>query len=130
MDSYIILKDEKRREACITFIRTTPLGFAVEIKPHRNKRTNQQNRYMWSLNRAIGDFMGDDEKKTHKFCKVRLLGVEDCLVDGVLLIEPRSTTTLSTIEMNRYLEKLEMLAREIGANFIRPDDYQEIMGAK
>lgn len=120
-----ILIDEKRRSNCIDEISKIDITKPIEvtIKPYKKNRTNSQNALMWMWLLDIAAHFGYTEDELHEVLKVRFLGVERKTVGNIDLVQPISTTTLSTKQMAEYLLKIEALAESNNIALRRPDDY-------
>lgn len=124
-----ILIDKQRRENCKEFIdKLDNKTYEVHIKEHKKNRTKSQNDTYWMWLADIASHFGYTEEELHETLKVRFLGVDEYIVDGVTLRKPKSTTKLKTKEMAEYMLKVEMLARQNDIRLRIPDDYKYAMG--
>ena len=96
-----------------------------------NKRSNQQNKYYWGVCiNMIHEHTGQDEDDIHEFLKGKFNAVEfeiprkdtGEVIDHATI--GRTTTRMSTIEFNEYVEKIQMWASEF-LNIVIPDPNQE-----
>ncbi|MFA4990580.1 MAG: hypothetical protein WC579_01550 [Candidatus Paceibacterota bacterium] len=94
----------------------------IEIKRYYPKkdRSAQQNRYMWGVvYQILSDFTGHSPEEIHEAMKYEFL-----LEKGSKLKIPKSTTELSTIEMEDYLSKIrEFASMELGVYIPSPNEY-------
>ena len=130
---FFILKSPEIRNNAINFINALNIDhreYSVEVKQYRKNRSNAQNRLLWSWIGIISDETGYTPDELHEYLKTRLLGVEEKTIMGHDIFIPKSTTKLTALEFTQYLEKIEMLAMEMGINLPHPSDYSYIMGAK
>ena len=75
------------------------------IRPHRSKRSHEQNKRLWKIYQVLADDAWVGGKRYaaetwHEYCKGMLLGYDVIsMPDGSELQRPISTTTLNTAEM-------------------------------
>ena len=104
-DGVIKLNSEKFKREVLSCFPGQP--FILRVEKVKKKRSNNQNEYYWGVVieyvreaiRMLGFDLTKDE--THDFLKARFNSVE---IAG--LIVPKSTTSLSTEEFNRYIETI------------------------
>lgn len=128
---FFILTDEQRRNAAIAFIKGTNIRGpvqSVEVKEYKKNRSSSQNRLLWSWYNVFARETGYTPDELHEQFKVRLLGVEEKTVEGELLRQPKSTAKLNVQEFGEYLNKIEMVAMEMGLTLPYPDDFKYAMG--
>lgn len=78
----------------------------VTVRQEKSARSNNQNRYYWLILGLIADELGDDAEYYHDYFKRKFLCIgEKKVIDEVIKIT-RSTTDLSTSEMEDYLAKI------------------------
>lgn len=121
---FIIETREKRVEAA-NFVARLPSSpkYCVEIKPYKRNRTLAQNRTMWMWYHVLADHLGCEPDDVHEQMKVRVLGVERKVIAGQACIIPRSTTTLDTTGMARFMDAIEALAAELEVTLPNTDEY-------
>jgi len=83
--------------------------YILEIKKYYKKRTKAQNRWYWFVLGIIGDDLGYSTEELHMAFKATFL--TELIGD---LIMPQSTTSLTTLEMNEYWEKIYRWAAKEG----------------
>lgn len=89
----------------------------ITIGKRRKKRSLAQNAYMWGVVYAmIGEAAGYTPEEAHEALKWRFLRVHD----DSPIPTVRSTTELTTVEMEHYLAQCRQLAAELFALYI-PD---------
>lgn len=122
-----IIQDDKRRNEAIRFLNEMDVFKPIEvhIKPYKKNRTKSQNDTMWMWYEEIGKFMGHTPEELHRLMKVRVLGIDETVIDGQLLREPKSTTKLTTKGMADFMRSIEMLAGELNVIIPYPDDYRD-----
>lgn len=90
-------------------------GRSVEILIHRKKkhRSVQQNRYYWLIVTMLSEHTGFTREELHQILKQRFLKTEKVHEDtGAIYEYTRSTTELTTIEYEDYLESVRRFAAE------------------
>jgi len=79
----------------------------ITLSKARKDRTDNQNNYYWGVPiKMIADTLGYEKDEVHDALKAKFLARE-----GVLPRIP-STTTLTTVEFNEYLERIGQWAAE------------------
>lgn len=104
-----ILRGETQRGHAIEILQKLKLDpeslQEVIVQPYKRKRSEDQNKYMWVLNTAIGDHLGYFSKAMH-------LTLMEELLEPVIhetpngLREEYTTKNLRVKEMSAYLEKI------------------------
>lgn len=119
--SYKLTKDNKR--PLMTTIYNN-LGAWLEanaelevcIRPHKSKRSVEQNRRLWKIYGELADKAWVNGRRYsaetwHEYCKGMFLGFElKAMPDGTEVKTPISTTTLNTAEMTDYQNRLQSWA--------------------
>jgi hypothetical protein len=85
----------------------------VSIRKKKSKRSLDQNRRLWDLYGAIGDYIGEDKYSIHELMGYKFLR-ELKTVGGETVEVIKSTTNLSTKDMADYQDAIERWAAEIG----------------
>lgn len=126
---FIIDSKEARKRVADYVARLTasPL-MCVEVKPYKKNRSVAQNRLLWLFYSEIAKHIGTTPEELHEEMKVRVLGVEQKVILGKEIIQPKSTTKLDVQGMTNFLEAVEALARELNVVLPIPDDYGYAMG--
>lgn len=93
-DSYILSLGEKE--------------VSVVVKGWRRPRTNPQNRFMWGVcYQLISEATGYTREEVHDAMRLLFLKDEDRAIPTL-----KSTTSLTTVEMNEYWAKIQQFAAE------------------
>ena len=103
----------------------------VTLEEAKKRRSNNQNAYMWGvvipvITEMLRDFGNNvSPEETHEFLKVHVgkLIKEVTSMDGKIRRIPGTTTTLSTLEMENYLEKCRAFAAENGCVVPLPNEW-------
>ena len=86
-------------------------GILVTISLKKQKRSIEQNGYMWSVVYAmLGEEMGYDVDEIHVIMSKKFLKVKEDLIDDELITFVKRTSKLKTDEMEEYLEKCRRYA--------------------
>jgi hypothetical protein len=85
----------------------------VTVRERKSKRTLEQNKRLWDLYGAIGEYIGEDKDKVHELMGYKFLRYQDEIA-GQTVELIKSTTKLSTKEMTEYQEAIERWAASIG----------------
>ncbi len=121
-NNYFIIISEPVRDHCIDAIKSLPYGYEVVIRKKDKKRTNRQNRfYFGPVLECFSSWMGDTKDNLHKLFKVKFLGVEKTIVDGVELTEPKSSVDLTVEEFGEFLDKVNATALTLGITLPTPE---------
>lgn len=124
-----ILIDEERRRNAVEHVRQVCIDkpMRVDIKPYKKKRSGSQNNTMWMWYEPIAEHIGETPEELHEIMKTRFLGVDEKVIDGILMRTPKSTRKLTTKEMADFLNKIQALAINLGITLPIPDDYHYAM---
>lgn len=124
-----LLRDNNRKFACIEHIKTIPAAplMSVQIKEYKHNRTSSQNNtfHMWCD--IIGKDTGSGMEYIKDSLKLKVLGTESRVVDGVTLTEIRSSSKLDKAEFCKLMNATEMLAHQLNIILPYPDDFRMMM---
>lgn len=130
---FFIIRDEKRRDYCIDFIRNIPFipTLSVEIKRYVKKRSLAQNRFYWAILGEIAqEHHGSMEEKDaiHEDLLGSIWGWKErsYKINGRTYTRPvpmKRSKDLNTRDFGILIDAAEMLARELNIRVSRPDDY-------
>ena len=90
-------------------------GHSIEIVIHRKRkhRSVQQNRYYWLVASMLSDHTGFTKDEIHAILKSKFLRTEKVNQDSGAVYEyVKSTTELSTVEYEEYLDSVRQFAAE------------------
>lgn len=95
----------------------------VTVERYRNRRSDPQNKYYWSVVvPAIGEVIGEDDKEAvHDFLKNEL-NYEIVAIGDKEIRVPKSTAKLNTMEFKQYLERVQRWASEFLSLYIPGPD--------
>ncbi len=115
-----ILKNDQIIANCIMHIHAS-MGKTVTIA--ETKRSNPQNALYWMLLGILAPAIGHKSEDLHEILKVRFIGVEKKIIDGVQIIQPISTTTLNKKQFTEYIDRVYALGHELNVNLPTPDHW-------
>ncbi len=105
-----ILRDEKRLENCINYLRTEGLGYEVKIGPQRKSR--QQESYWHACLKVIADYMGEDLEDLKMKLKFEWLPLKTVKTSkGQDIVFPISTTGLDKKAYSELIDKTLILGQ-------------------
>jgi len=92
---------------------------SLQLGKQVNKRSNPQNAYYWGcVLKTLGDHLGYTSDELHDVMKFKFL----CVDRDAEVPRFRSTTSLSTLEFNEYLERIAQFAAELGCYIPEPNE--------
>ena len=114
----MIFKLPYQKEKAISYIERIDKDMLCEVRKDKRTRSVVQNAYYWFLLTMLEYDTGNDKNDLHIYFKEKYLRKESNFIEltKIEVIEyTQSTTKLSTIEMEDYLEKIRIFAsRELG----------------
>ncbi len=124
------LAEPSEKQRLMRQISTLPKGiYDVLIKPHRFKRTLDQNSYYWvGVVAPFADWLQDEwgdkiePEQAHEMLKQRILGVQYREIAGQPLAIPPSSRTLDVEEFSEYVEKCIQWLAEFCGIVVIPSD--------
>ena len=128
----MIFKLPHQKEKAISYIKRIDKDMLCEVRKDKRNRSTVQNSYYWFLLTMLELDTGNDKDDLHEYFKQKYLMnyiTSLSFISGVQY--HKSTTKLSTIEMEDYLEKIRVFAsRELGCFLPKPNetefDYYEL----
>jgi hypothetical protein len=105
----------------------TEKAWSVEIKPHSERRSDQQNRYLWGVcYPALADATGYDAEDLHEFLLGEHFGWEEYDVLGHKRKRPqRRSSKMSRMEFAEYVGYVQRTAANLGVYIPDPDSMME-----
>lgn len=124
-----ILIDGRRRSNAIQHIMGLDLSelHEVAVKPFKDSRSKSQNRLYWMWIPYLADYCGYTNNQMHRVLKVKFIGTNKEIIDGVEIVEPKSSRKLKVKEFTNYLREIEALAIDYGITLPHPDIYNYAM---
>jgi len=124
----MIFKLPYQKEKAISYIERIDKDMLCEIRKDKRNRSTVQNAYYWFLLTMLETDTGNDKEDLHEYFKEKWLRdtykqisvFPDSIGD---LTYTKSTTKLTTLEMEDYLEKIRVFAsRELGCFLPLPNE--------
>ena len=111
----MIFKLPYQKEKAISYIERIDKDMLCEIRKDKRNRSTVQNAYYWFLLTMLETDTGNDKDDLHDYFKQRFLISHSSLSFISDFQFTKSTTKLTTLEMEDYLEKIRVFAsRELG----------------
>lgn len=121
-----IFSPAQRKRIDAAFRRREGDDVRIEIRQRVKARSNNQNRYMWGVvYEIIASDTGHTPEEIHEYCKAKFLPrIFFAPKKGIEELElTKSTTTLSTFDMEEYLERVRAWAgQELGLQIPMPNE--------
>jgi hypothetical protein len=113
---HFVIRSERQRANAAACCLEAPEGWEVIIRPHKSKRSLQQNACLWAMLTAAADELGYTPTELHELAKAERFGTREVYIpDGSgrsVRIIKGSTTKLNVEEMSRYLDWLQVWVTE------------------
>lgn len=97
-------------------------GFIVDISAIKKKRTLPQNALYHLYLKCICDETGNDKDDLHDYFKQQYLPVNFKTIFDTQITKETTTTTLNTVQMTEYMDKIIRFASELGIILPNPAD--------
>jgi hypothetical protein len=123
-DMRFIIKNNQVLENCINAIREIKIedNMAVEIKPYVSKRSVDANALYWMWIAVVAEYTGYTKDEMHDVMRARYLPIKSREIDGIILTELTSTTTLNTKQFSDYMREIEVFAVENDIKLPYPEE--------
>lgn len=123
-DGKPVLSPSQRKRLNAAFARREGDEVRIEISQRTKSRSNAQNRYMWGVvYEIIASETGHTTEEIHEFMKAKFLPRSFLVIGNDEQQLTKSTTTLSTFDMEEYLEKIRAFAAtELGTKIPLPHE--------
>ena len=115
----MIFKLPYQKEKAISYIERIDKDMLCEIRKDKRNRSTVQNAYYWFLLTMLEQDTGNDKDDLHEYFKFEFLIPNLITINfgknDIPIADTLSTTKLTTLEMEDYLEKIRVFAsRELG----------------
>lgn len=121
----MIFKLPYQKEKAISYIERIDKEMICEVRKDKRNRSTVQNAYYWFLLTMLETETGNDKDDLHEYFKYMILDngtVSIAVFETKIPIRP-STTKLTTLEFEDYLEKIRVFAsRELGIFLPKPNE--------
>ena len=128
----MIFKLPQQKEKAISYIERIDKNRLCEVRKDKRNRSTVQNAYYWFLLTMLEQDTGSDKDDLHEYFKSRHLRVDTTFIlptlskdlpNNVFMAYTKSTTKLTTLEFEVYLEKIRVFAsRELGCFLPLPNE--------
>jgi len=123
-----IIKEGTDKEMLIKHLRTLRNNYTVEVKPLKNIRTMNQNRYYWKcIVQELAKEIGYNTDEMHEALKIKFSSEWSQIEykDKIIPIHnTKSTTVMNTQEFEDYCDKIRIWAIvDLGIRLKAPNDY-------
>ena len=96
-------------------------NIVIEVKEGRAKRSNRQNRYLWSIPyKLLSNHTGYTSEEIHEICKYKFLRAHYEVGEEKYDVG-KSTTKLSTTEFEEYAENIRRWGATLGVVIPEPN---------
>jgi len=92
----------------------------VEVNEYKHNRSIEQNKRLWKLYTALGDYFGYTPEEMHELLKFKFLS-EEKEIKNEKVTHIKSTATLNTEEMAEYQKQIQWWASQYGFDFREED---------
>jgi DNA topoisomerase IA len=124
IDLLINFDKEEDKKKLFSVLRNLKGSFAVSCKKNKPTRSLPQSRYYWGVVLAyLSEETGFTKDETHQLMQRMFLKYAKDAPDGTSEMFVRSTTSLTTGEMNEYIEQIRTFAiTELGTYIPEPNE--------
>lgn len=121
--NYFIITDDNVRQNAIRAISNLPVGqYEVRIAKKERSKTRQQEKFYWGAWLPhFEEWSGINKDWWHKYFKIKALGVTKEKINGVEIIEPKSTKDLTAAEYSEFLNVVDAEGLVHGINLPRAE---------
>ena len=123
-----LIKDRADKEMLINHLKSLGNDYTVEVKPNKNNRTMNQNRYYWKcIVQELAKEIGYNTDEMHDALKIKFSSEWSQIEykDKIIPIHnTKSTTVMNTKEFEDYCDKIRIWAIvDLGIRLKAPNDY-------
>lgn len=124
MELQIYTEEDKNR--LLGFINLMKYPYKIKMDGIFPNRSVQQNRYYWNVVSKVADHLGLTQREAHHLLLKEFATVEEYEDDGEIKVVVESTTSMSTMRMEQYLESIRRWMLTIHGLYIgMPNEYFE-----
>jgi hypothetical protein len=103
---------ERDRERWVTFMHSQPLPLELECKPWRNKRSSEQNAYLWrAVYQPLVEVAGFTKERWHEYFCGEYFGWTDDVLPGDRVHKRPARTTTTGLDGKRDVINAQDFAR-------------------
>ena len=124
-----VIHDKKDKMQLVNYLKDMESPYTVEVKKHRNTRSNVQNNYYWKcIVQVLAEELGYFNDEMHDALKVKfsseweMINYKDKTIP---MHNITSTTQMNTKEFEVYAEQIRIWAlSDLGIRLMLPNEYQ------
>jgi len=123
-----VIYDKKDKMQLVNYLKDIESPYTVEVKKHRNTRSNVQNNYYWKcIVQVLAEELGYFNDEMHDALKVKfsseweMIKYKDKTIPMHNII---STTQMNTKEFEKYADQIRIWAlSDLGIRLMLPNEY-------
>ena len=124
-----VIHDKKDKMQLVNYLKDMESPYTVEVKKHRNTRSNVQNNYYWKcIVQVLAEELGYFNDEMHDILRTKFLNEWEMVEINnkkIGLNKIVSTTSLNTKEFENYAEQIRIWAlSDLGIRLMLPNEYQ------
>jgi len=124
-----VIHDKKDKMQLVNYLKEMESPYTVEVKKHKNTRSNMQNNYYWKcIVQVLAEELGYFNDEMHDALKVKfsseweMINYKDKTIP---MHNITSTTQMNTKEFEVYAEQIRIWAlSDLGIRLMLPNEYQ------
>ena len=124
-----VIHDKKDKMQLVNYLKEMESPYTVEVKKHKNTRSNMQNNYYWKcIVQVLAEELGYFNDEMHDALKVKfsseweMINYKDKTIP---MHNITSTTQMNTKEFEVYAEQIRIWAlSDLGIRIMLPNEYQ------
>ena len=124
-----VIHDKKDKMQLVNYLKDMESPYTVEVKKHRNTRSNVQNNYYWKcIVQVLAQELGYFNDEMHDILRAKFLNEWEMIEinnNKIGLNKIVSTTSLNTKAFEVYAEQIRIWAlSDLGIRLMLPNEYQ------
>ena len=124
-----VIHDKKDKMQLVNYLKDMESPYTVEVKKHRNTRSNVQNNYYWKcIVQVLAEELGYFNDEIHDILRAKFLNEWEMIEinnNKIGLNKIVSTTSLNTKAFEVYAEQIRIWAlSDLGIRLMLPNEYQ------
>ena len=124
-----VIQDKKDKMQLVNYLKEMESPYTVEVKKHKNTRSNVQNNYYWKcIVQVLAEELGYFNDEMHDALKVKFSSEWEMIQykdKTIPMHNITSTTQMNTKEFENYAEQIRIWAlSDLGIRLMLPNEYQ------
>jgi len=124
-----VIHDKKDKMQLVNYLKDMESPYTVEVKKHRNTRSNVQNNYYWKcIVQVLAEELGYFNDEMHDALKVKFSSEWQMIQykdKTIPMHNITSTTNMNTKAFENYCEQIRIWAlSDLGIRLMLPNEYQ------